>query len=52
MKFMDCLKIKVHRSKNALSEFIDLSDTNYKSMDQKIHFQRVRTCAFKVYGPK
>ena len=33
MKFVDCLKIKVHRSKNALSEFIDLSDTNYKFMD-------------------
>jgi len=39
-------------SKNALLEFIDLSDTNYKFMDQKMHFQSLWTYVFKVYGPK
>ena len=29
---------EVHESKNALSEFMDLSDTNYKFMDLKMHF--------------
>jgi hypothetical protein len=30
---------EVYGSKNALSKFIDLSDTNYKFMDLKIYFQ-------------
>ena len=29
---------EVHEPKNALSEFMDLSDTNYKFMDLKMHF--------------
>ena len=34
---------EVHRSKNALSEFMDLSDTNYKFMDLKMHFHSLWT---------
>jgi len=34
---------EVHGSKNALSEFMDLSDTNYKFIYPKKHF--------RVYGP-
>ena len=30
---------EVYKSKNALSEFTDLSDTKYKLMNSKIHFQ-------------
>ena len=29
---------EAHEPKNALSEFMDLSDTNYKFMDLKMHF--------------
>ena len=29
---------EVHEPKNTLSEFMDLSDTNYKLMDLEIHF--------------
>jgi len=43
---------EVHRSKNALSEFMDLSDTNYKFMDLKMYFQSLWTYVFKVYEPK
>jgi hypothetical protein len=43
---------EVHGPKNALSEFMDLSDTNYKFMDPKMHFQSLWTYVFKVYGPK
>jgi len=43
---------EVHRSKNALSEFMDLSDTNYKFMDLKMYFQSLWTYVFKVYKPK
>ena len=35
---------EVDELKNTLSEFMDLSDTNYKFMDLK--------CTFIVYGPK
>jgi hypothetical protein len=42
---------EVHGPKNALSEFMDLSDTNYKFMDLKMHFQNLWTYIFKVYGP-
>jgi hypothetical protein len=34
---------EVHGSKNVLSEFIELSDTNYKFMDKK--------CTFRAHGP-
>ena len=43
---------EVHESKNTLSEFMDISDTNYKFMNQKMHFQSLWTYIFKVYGPK
>jgi hypothetical protein len=38
--------------KNALSEFMDLSDTNYKFMDPKCTFRVYGPIIFKVYGPK
>ena len=34
---------KISRSKNALLEFMDLSSTNYKFMDPKMHFQSLWT---------
>jgi len=34
---------EVHESKNTLSEFMDLSDTNYKFMDLKMHFHSLWT---------
>jgi hypothetical protein len=43
---------EVHGPKNALLEFMDLSDTNYKFMNPKMHFQSLWTYVFKVYGPK
>jgi hypothetical protein len=43
---------EVHVPKNDFSEFIDLSDTNYKFMDLKMHFQSLWTYIFKVYGSK
>jgi len=43
---------EVHGPKNALSKFIDLSDTNYKFMDKKIHFQSLWNYVFKICGPK
>jgi len=43
---------EVHGSKNALLVFMDLSDTNYKFMDSKIHFQSLWIYAFKIYGSK
>ena len=43
---------EVYGLKNIFSEFRDLSDTNYKFMDLKIHFQSLWTYVFKVYGPK
>ena len=43
---------KISGPKNTLLEFMDLSGTNYKFMDPKMHFQSLWTCAFKVYGPK
>jgi hypothetical protein len=30
---------EVHGPKNALSEFMDLNEINYKFMDLKMHFQ-------------
>ena len=30
---------EVHEPKNALSEFMDLNDTNYKFMDPKMQFR-------------
>jgi hypothetical protein len=47
-----CSHTTAHGPKNAFSEFMDLSDTNYKFMDQKMHFQSLWTYVFKVYGPK
>ena len=41
---------EVHGSKNALLVFMDLSDTNYKFMNSKIHFQSLWIYVFKVYG--
>ena len=43
------VKDEVHGSTNTLSEFMDLSDTIYKFMDLKVHFQSLWTCVFKVY---
>ena len=43
---------EVHGSKNALSEFMDLSDTNYKFIYPKKQFQSLWTYVFKVYRPK
>ena len=44
---------EVYGSKNTLSEFMNLSDTNYKFVDlKKIHFQSLWTYIFKVYGSK
>ena len=43
---------EVYEPKNALSEFMDLSDTNYKFMDLKMHFKSLWTCVFEVYVPK
>ena len=43
---------EVYGLKNIFSEFMDLSDTNYKFMDLKIHFQSLWTYVFKVYRPK
>ena len=34
---------EVHEHKNALLEFMDLNDTNYKFMDLKIYFHSLRT---------
>jgi len=34
---------EVHEPKNALSEFMNLSDTNYKFMDLKMHFHSLWT---------
>jgi hypothetical protein len=34
---------KISRPKNALLEFMDLSGTNYKFMDPKMHFQSLWT---------
>ena len=31
-------KLQVYAQKNALSEFMDLTDTNYKLIDLKMHF--------------
>ena len=42
----------VYGSKNALLEFMDLSDTNYKFMDLKMYFQSLWTYVFKVYESK
>ena len=41
-----------HIRKNALSEFMNQSDINYKFMDQKMDFQSLWTYVFKVYGHK
>ena len=47
------LMVEVYGTKNAVSEFMDLSDTNYKFVDlKKIHFQSLWTYIFKVYGSK
>jgi len=40
---------EVAGSRNALLEFMDLSDTNYKFMYPKVHFQSLWTYIFKVY---
>ena len=34
---------EVHEHKNALLEFMDLNDTNYKFMDLKMYFYSLRT---------
>ena len=41
----------VYGSKNALLKFMDLSGTNYKFMDPKMHLQSLWTYVFKVYRP-
>ena len=41
-----------HIRKNALSEFMNQSDINYKFMDPKMDFQSLWTYVFKVYGHK
>ena len=38
------LMVEVYGTKNAVSEFMDLSDTNYKFVDLKKY-------TFRVYGP-
>ena len=43
---------EISGSKNALLEFMNLSDTNYKFIDSKMYFQSLWTYVFKVYGPK
>ena len=39
-----------HIRKNALSEFMNQSDINYKFMDPKMDFQSLWTYVFKFYG--
>ena len=43
---------EIYGPKIAFSEFMDPSDTNYKLMDLKIHFQSLWTYIFKVYRSK